>query len=136
MAPGDPPTAAEENEVDEVFVSGLPPEATEEAIAKHFGTIGVIKQARRPPPPLPRAGPSPRPAFASYRFYLWTRLCPASLRPRAHHSPSRAGGAAPLAPGLTPPRHPAPLFRRQAGQEAPLPESLALQGQGNGRLQG
>jgi hypothetical protein len=50
MAPGDPPTAAEENEVDEVFVSGLPPDATEESIAKHFGTIGVIKQARRPPP--------------------------------------------------------------------------------------
>ena len=34
-------------ETDMIYVAGLPTGITEEEIAKHFGTIGVLKQARR-----------------------------------------------------------------------------------------
>ena len=33
-------------ETDMIYVAGLPTGITEEEIAKHFGTIGVLKQAR------------------------------------------------------------------------------------------
>lgn len=31
------------NDVDMIYVSGLPPDATEAEIAEHFGSIGVVK---------------------------------------------------------------------------------------------
>ena len=35
-----------DEENDEVFISGLPLDVTEEAIAEYFGQIGIIKQVR------------------------------------------------------------------------------------------
>jgi len=37
---------ANENDSDEVFVSGLPLDITEAEIAEYFGQIGVIKEVR------------------------------------------------------------------------------------------
>ncbi len=54
-------------DMDEVFVSGLPTDVTEEQLAEYFGQIGIIKEVR----PVwgdnhhrmaPHARPSPPPA--------------------------------------------------------------------------
>lgn len=38
------PSAQVDPDNDEVFISGLPPDTTEQDIAEYFGQIGVIKQ--------------------------------------------------------------------------------------------
>ena len=39
--------AFEVPDTDTVYVSGLPLDATEESIAQHFGSIGVVKQDKK-----------------------------------------------------------------------------------------
>jgi hypothetical protein len=76
-------------DVDMIYVAGLPPGITEEAMAAHFGTIGVLKQDKKKGKPKiwlyrdkatgalkarPSAGPASSQSRAS-RLVAWGSAC-------------------------------------------------------------